>query len=218
MLASRRAPLVLSNLPPHLPTGQDLEEYFGEGGLVKPTRNVLVFDTLDEALEWAEDLLIKEAATGVSDGRHALDLAEFDLFQGLGADPVMEALRVCARERSAKAGEILFHAGDRSDEMFLVRRGVVRVTLPMEGGRRLTLTTVPRGHFFGDMAFLDRGVRSADATAVQDTELYVLSRERFNELARSNPAACVRLFARLARILAMRLRQTDRELRGLMEA
>lgn len=218
ILAGREATLVLSNLPTHLPTGRDLEVYFGEVGLFKPTRHVVVFDTLDEALEWGEDLVLREHSPGREDNGRPMELAEFELFRELTDLDVMAAIRACIDEKSIKAGETLFIAGATGDEMYLVRKGLIRVALPMEGGRHLTLTTVPRGNFFGDMAFLDRGVRSADAVALTDAEFYVLSRERFNQLARSNPVACLILFARLARTLAMRLRQTDRELRSLMEA
>ena len=42
------------------------------------------------------------------------------------------------------------------------------------------LATFRRGEYFGEIAFLDKGLRSADAEAKTDCELYVLSREEFN--------------------------------------
>ena len=50
-----------------------------------------------------------------------------------------------------------------------------------------------------------------------DTDLYVLSRSRFNELARANAAMGVQIFARLALSISESLRQTDAELRILEE-
>jgi CRP-like cAMP-binding protein len=61
------------------------------------------------------------------------------------------------------------------------------------------------------------GVRSADVEAKVDTDLYLLSRSRFNELARADAAMGVQVFARLALSIAESLRQTDAELSILEE-
>lgn len=76
---------------------------------------------------------------------------------------------------------------------------------------------IGQGCFFGELAFLDRGIRSADVGVKVATDLYVLSRSRFNEQARADAAMGVQLFARLASAIAERLRQTDAELQVLEE-
>jgi len=113
---------------------------------------------------------------------------------------------------------MLFRRGDTGDELFIIRRGIVRIVLPLENNRYHILATFGRGNFFGEIAFLDHGVRSADAVAATDTDVFVISRVRLDELSRSNPTLGVMLFARLARGLAIRLRYTDAELRALKEA
>ncbi len=218
MLAERGARLLLSGLPASLPTGQDLEAYFHEIGLVKPDRSVRVFSALDDALAWAEDHLIRDAELHQAESESLLDLGEIELLREFETDQILDALRPCARELSYAPGQTIFSRGDVSDDLFLVRRGAVRVFLPMDHSRHLNLATFGRGSFFGDMAFLDRGVRSADAVAVTATEVYAISRARFNETARQHPLLGVKVFARLARALAIRLRQTDNELRALQEA
>jgi CRP-like cAMP-binding protein len=67
------------------------------------------------------------------------------------------------------------------------------------------------------MAFLDRGGRSAEAEAVVDSELSVLSREAFDQLAATNPKLATRVFEQLSIAIAQRLRVTDEELRVLEE-
>jgi len=94
----------------------------------------------------------------------------------------------------------------------------VRIVLPLENARYHILAIFGRGNFFGEMAFLDRGKRSADAVADKDTDLFVISRKKFDEASKTNPIVGVKLFARLARGLAIRLRYTDAELRALKEA
>jgi CRP-like cAMP-binding protein len=94
----------------------------------------------------------------------------------------------------------------------------VRISVALDSGKPMCLATFGRGHFFGDMAFLDRSPRSADALATADTDLYVISRDRFDEVVRAQPLVGIKIFARLARVLATRLRHTDAELRALQDA
>jgi len=88
----------------------------------------------------------------------------------------------------------------------------------LNNGKSYHLETFAKGDFFGDMAFLDHSVRSADAVALTPTDLYALSRTSFDTLADERPAVGKRVFARLARALAIHLRQTDAELRALKES
>ena len=57
--------------------------------------------------------------------------------------------------------------------------------------------------------------RSADAVAKTDTDLFVLSRRKFDELSDRHQRLAGQLFAALARALAVRLRYANGELRAL---
>ena len=65
------------------------------------------------------------------------------------------------------------------------------------------------------MAFLDPAPRSADAFAFTDTDLFVLSRARFDTLAEEHKKMAVALVLGVARVLAIRLRYANSELRAL---
>lgn len=220
MLRERGAFLIFSSLPSSLPTGQNLRTYFDELGVMKRSENVRLMDTLDEAIEWVEDRILEEPETFQHDpNSRPLDLSQFELFQAPESetDALMSLMKACVVERSVAHGQWIFRRGDEGDEIFLVRRGTVRVQLPLEGGKHHTLAYFGPGNFFGEMAFLDRGSRSADAVATTDTDLFILSRQRFEEVLKQQPSIGGKVFARLARVLAMRLRFTDSELRALEE-
>ena len=216
-LHSKGGRLLLCDLPTNLPSGQDLEAYYNAAGLVAPSRGALVFDELDGALAWAEDGILKEAGLSRGSEDSPIQIEAIDLFRELEPE-LREALLACLQERSFHPNEVVFRHGETGDELFIVRRGKVRVVTPSEAGRSHHLATFARGDFFGDMAFVDRSARSADAFAVEDTDLYVLSRARFNEAVYRQPILGIRLFARIARTLASRLRQTDKELWALQDS
>ena len=215
-LAARQGKLLFADLPPNLPTGQDLEAYFDQIGLVKPSRNASIFNELDSALEWAEDQILIEALVLSRERESPLKLEEIDLLKEIDPDAAA-ALASCVSERSFDAGRRIFAQGDTGDELFMIRRGAVRIVLPLNGRKSHHLATFARGDFFGDMSFLDGSTRSADAVALTAVDLYILPRAAFDRIADEDPSVGKQVFARLARALAIRLRQTDAELRALEE-
>jgi SulP family sulfate permease len=80
------------------------------------------------------------------------------------------------------------------------------------------VATFGRGDFFGDMAFLDSGIRSANALAETETDVYAITRARFDALADRHPRLGQQFLGSLARALAFRLRQADGEIRALEDA
>ena len=218
LLAERGARMVFSSLPAQLPSGQDLEGYFHHLGIVRASKNVKVFGTLDDALEWTEDRILEEIRQTAAEECRPLELAEFELAREFAQDQTLEALRACVQEESVAAGAVVFRSGEASANLYLIRRGGVRICITLDSGKPLCLATFGRGHFFGDMAFLDHSPRSADALATADTDLYVIARDRFDEVVRAQPLVGIKIFARLARVLANRLRHTDAELRALQDA
>ena len=217
-LAERKGTLIFSHLPPNLPTGQDLQKYFDQVGLVKPSRSVKIFDELDDALEWTEDRILEAEGLLQAGQETPLNLHEINLLKGFDED-TLRALATCVEERSYETGQKVFQHGDQGDEIYLIRRGIVRIVLPLAGGRQHHLVTFGRGDFFGDMAFIDHtAVRSADAVACAPTDLYVILRERFDKVAMDHPFLDKKVFWRLSRALAIRLRQADAELQALEES
>ncbi len=213
MLAERHGFLIFSQIPDNLPSGRDLQEYFDQVGLLHADSPVKVFPTQDDALEWVEDRIIHDAAL-LKDEEIALELHEVEIFAGRKQE-TLAALEQCMEKRHVAAGEKIFSRGDSGDELFLIRRGAVRIILPLSDRQSHHLGTFGRGAFFGEMAFLDGDPRSANAVAFTDCELYVLSRHAFDKLADEHRKLGLRLMEGIASVLASRLRYTNAELRVL---
>ena len=212
-LAERNGFLIFSAIPATLPSGRDMEQYFDQIGLIREDSPVRVFPELDDALEWVEDRIIHEAAL-LRGEEVALQLHELELFAGRKEQTLAE-LEQCMEQRSVAAGDTIFSRGDAGDELFLIRRGAVRIVLPISDRMSHHLGTFGRGAFFGEMAFLDGEARSANALAFVDTELYVLSRRAFDRFAEDHKKLGLKLMEGIASVLASRLRYTNAELRVL---
>jgi SulP family sulfate permease len=215
-LADNGGGLLFCGMPSSLPQRQDINRYLVQMGLVGKEGRILVFETRDEGLEWMENRILEANGWIAGSESHALDLSEVELLEDLD-EKTIKKLRECMHELDVDAGKKVFQRGDEGDDIYLIRKGIVRVLLPLSGGKKHHIATFHRGNFFGEMGFLDRDVRSADAEAKTDCKLYKLSRKEFDEYVDSNPAVGARVFSRLARAVSLRLRQTNSELRALEE-
>ncbi|WP_454852125.1 cation:proton antiporter domain-containing protein [Rhizobium binxianense] len=104
----------------------------------------------------------------------------FPLFAEVDEDS-QEELLLLFRPRSASPGERVIRRGDRGDGMFFISSGAVEVRLA-SGPVRLE-----PGAFFGEMALLSGGRRSADVTAVDFCQFQVLERRDFNMFMSRHP-------------------------------
>ena len=102
------------------------------------------------------------------------------------------------RSRRFRRGEVIFHAGDPGDALFIIVSGEVKISLPSESGDEAILVRLQPGDVFGELALLDGAPRSATATALGAVETVVLPRDRFRDLIAEEPAVRDALLASLA--------------------
>ncbi|CUW41316.1 Putative sulfate permease and related transporters (modular protein) [Magnetospirillum sp. XM-1] len=205
--------LVFCDIPKGLPSGLKMKRFLKDTGVVRPTNKAFAFRQLDEALEWVE-----EQRTGVrdaeGDGELVLGIADMPMFAGLPPETLAD-LNATVTLRPVHAGKKVFKAGVAGDELFLIRRGTVRITLPIHKKEHYHLATCGPGEIIGGIGFLDAGNHAADAVAITEVEVYVLSREGFTALGERHPGLAFRLIENVALNLADRLRATVSEIHAL---
>jgi serine/threonine protein phosphatase PrpC len=106
-----------------------------------------------------------------------------------------------------KPGAQIFSAGEPGDSMYVVLSGSVKLTK----GDTL-VAELGRGHHFGEMALVDRSVRSLTATAGPDSRLIVITRKDFYEIIKREPASAVKMLWSFVQVLGQRLRKTTSDL------
>jgi len=216
-LIERGAFLIFSDLTHTLPNGRNIADLFDQMGLTTTTDHVKVFPVLDDAVEWVEDQLLGDNLLQAAE-LPPLEIYELDVFSDAKEEALI-ALVECLQRRSVAKDDRVFSSGDPADQLYLIRKGAVRITVPVPGKdisrHRLTYG---RGDFFGGLSFISRASHfSSDATAVEDTELYVLRREDFEMLREQHRRLAFHLIEALARVLAMRLSYADKELLAMQD-
>jgi len=114
-------------------------------------------------------------------------------------EPTFAMLAEALRVRRFRRGEVVFHAGDPGEALFVVATGSVKILLPADDGTESAiLTTIGPGGFFGELALLDGAPRSASAIALGPVESFVLHRDSFDRLVDEQPTLRRALLAALA--------------------
>ena len=103
-------------------------------------------------------------------------------------------------EITVSAGKELVAEGTTGHEFFFILEGQAAVK---RAGRKVN--TVGPGEYFGELALLDRGVRSASVIAETDMTLLVLGQREFSAVLDEVPG----LAHKLLTIMAGRLREAD---------
>jgi CRP-like cAMP-binding protein len=122
----------------------------------------------------------------------ALLLKTNPFFEGLDPE-ALEAVAALCVTRSIDAGGVLFLKGDPGDALYAIRRGQIRIATGTGAGRRLTLNLLGSGDVFGEVALLDGRPRTADATAMEPTELFMVRRRDFIDLVEHRPVFAIRI-------------------------
>ena len=185
----------------------------GAHGVAEALTRERMFPDVDRALEWCEnDLLAQQRGAALDPGEHPFEL--LDIFRDF--DPAdRETLRPALVRREYQPGEAVFRQGDEGSALYVIARGSASVRLRDAGAGERRLMTFSQGTFFGEMAFLDLGRRSATITADEPLVCYVLERPAFDRLTLTQPRAGLTLLANLARELSLRMRHSNRTLLDL---
>lgn len=83
--------------------------------------------------------------------------------------------------------EVVFEENDPGDSLYLIAQGSVKISKRGRAGQQETLTHLLERDFFGEMALVDTGRRSAQATAVAPTILGRMDSETWDLLLRLAP-------------------------------
>ncbi len=79
-----------------------------------------------------------------------------------------------------RSGAVIFREGEPGDAAYIIDKGLIEIS-SLQQGEKHVLALLSDGEIFGEMALIDSGLRSATATAVQDTEVLVINRKYVRE-------------------------------------
>ena len=130
------------------------------------------------------------------------DMSDYDLQQ----------IAEITEEKTYAKGEAIIEERTSAERFFIIYRGKIEITKQFEDGEQFVLAVHSDGDFFGEMALLDEGPRSATARAVEPTSVLEITRPNFETLLYKAPVVAYHII----RELSSRLRETGALLISLL--
>lgn len=134
-------------------------------------------------------------------------LASTQLINELPGD-IIERLRSRAEVRHFERNQVIFQQGDPADELYVVQSGQVAIATQSVDGRESVVAVLEPPSLFGELPLFDDSPRSADARALQPTDIVAVRYEHVRAVLDERP----QLLWGIVRLLAQRLRSVDEAL------
>jgi uncharacterized membrane protein len=106
---------------------------------------------------------------------------------------------------------VVFNSGDPGDAFYVVVEGKIVIGYPDGHGTEITLAVLGPGQFFGEIALIDGGARTATARAQDQVSLLSLTRDQFHDFVRHHPMTAIHMMG----VVGQRQRETVEKLRGI---
>lgn len=122
----------------------------------------------------------------------------------------LDTLTDLAETVQVNAGDCIVRQDELGDCMFVLLGGNARVLHRTEG-RQVELAELGPGDFFGELALVDHGPRSADVEAVGECTLLRVPQSVIRALSGVYPSAAFKLLIAVGRVLVERLRKGNKK-------
>jgi CRP-like cAMP-binding protein len=134
-------------------------------------------------------------------------LSLVDIFEPLSEEEI-ERLNGQLPDRRLEGGEIFYGPHDRSERLFLLQKGKIRIFRTTPEGRELTLAVVEAGTVFGEMALTGQQLEGAYAQAMEPSQVSTMAREDLERLVLEKPEVGLKIM----QVLSERLRRYETRL------
>ncbi len=115
----------------------------------------------------------------------------------------IEALAARGVTRAFPRNAVLINEGERSEHVYVILSGQVKVYCSDDAGREITLNFMGPGQFFGELSVIDDTPRSASVMTTEPATLSFVSREAFKGYLADHPDIAYKFL----RLLAARVRE-----------
>lgn len=138
-------------------------------------------------------------------------LENFNLFEGLAEDKMMELEKITSMQETSKNDPIYF-AQEPSNSIFFLKKGRVKLSRISPDGKEMIIALVNPGEVFGELSILDIAERSDFATALDESLICAISKDDFKSFVEKNPE----LNLKISRLIGFKLRKFSERIEELV--
>ncbi|MET3574503.1 Crp/Fnr family transcriptional regulator [Bhargavaea ullalensis] len=139
-------------------------------------------------------------AHGTAENVHQMCISIVPIFNHLGDDELREIVGSTVPLKYTR-GETIYSAGERSDRLYIVHQGRVKIYRLSENGKEQLVRILGPGDFIGELAVFQTTVHDSYAEALEKTEICSLGRDDLQRFLLKYPSISLRLMNEFARRL-----------------
>ena len=134
-------------------------------------------------------------------------LKQVSIFSGLSDEQLARIAGLC-REETHDRDDVIVREKEPSTDLYVIQEGSAQVLLGTSSMPGPTpIVHLGKGQIFGEVALVDRGLRSASVNAASDgTKLYAISRDEFVQLCDEDTHIGYIVMGNIAADLSFKLR------------
>jgi len=137
-------------------------------------------------------------------------LKKVPLFSELD-DGELQQLAAVVREHHYKKHTTIVHVDDPGNALYILKSGLVKVTIEDQHGYEMILRILYPTDFFGDMSLLDGMPRSATVTTQEFSDVMTISRDHFLNIIEKSPKTLLKMTV----VVSQRLRKANELIHSL---
>lgn len=122
----------------------------------------------------------------------------------------MEEIMEVTRTISYAKGEIIYRAREKSDSLYIVDQGKIRIYRLSDSGKEQLVRILHSGEFTGELALFNESIHEAYAEAMDETQLCVIKRHDLQELLLKYPSISLKILSEFSKRLEQSEMQTTR--------
>lgn len=126
-------------------------------------------------------------------------------------DGELRQLASVIREQHYKKHATIVHVDDPGSALYILKSGLVKITIEDQHGYEMILRMLYPTDFFGEMSLLDGEPRSATVTAQEPSEVLTIAREHFLNIIEKSP----KILLKMTTVLSKRLRKANELIHSL---
>ena len=126
-------------------------------------------------------------------------------------DEELHQLASVVREQHYKKHITIVHVDDPGSALYILKNGLVKITIEDQHGYEMILRILYPTDFFGEMSLLDGMPRSATVSTQEPSEVLTISREHFLSIMENSPKILLKMTA----VLSKRLRKANELIHSL---
>lgn len=113
------------------------------------------------------------------------------IFHDLSADEKQDIMN-SSNQRKFKKGEIIFTPGDSFDDLFVVNKGIVKISKVSSLGKEQILRILKPGDFMGELALFSKSILNNTAEALEKTEICIIQGDKIRGLLIQKPEIAIK--------------------------